>query len=113
MKYRSWWSPDEVTLTHIPTGLKAVVESAMRSGPRGTWEATQWARKIIAGKLAKRVEDPAWKDCAKSIERVRSYHLHTYFEIPQFVQNQRTGNRFPIDGVLEGKIDELLKDNAT
>ena len=103
-----------IKLIHIPTGLTWVA-TEWRCGIKQVVECTRRCRSMIAAKLAKRAEDPRWIDVAKSTERVRSYHLHTYLEVPPYTKDERTGHRHPLDYSIfqDGKIDHLLKDSAS
>lgn len=106
------WYGSIVKLTHLPTGLVAVIRD-WRNMTSAAIQKT--AKSLLAAKVAKLAEDPEWREGSGLIEHgvgsplVRTWTLFPY----RSVKDMRTGKSVEFKvGMLDGEIDGLIKANA-
>lgn len=89
-------------ITHIPTGIATTCEAGRSQSQN---------RATAFGKLAKKLV-PLMKT-AELLERYRSTErIRTYHERRGLATDHRTGKDYPLNQILEGELDELLRDLA-
>lgn len=89
-------------ITHVPTGVATTCEAGRsQSQNRAT------AFKKLAFKLMPLMRNEQQKERYSSTERVRTYH-----ERRGLVTDHRTKKDYPYNQVLDGNLDEILRDLA-
>lgn len=68
-----------------------------RYSSRSFRQCREWVEAMLRAKLARRREDPAWREgCYSGRARIRSYHLSPRVGMLQHVRDCRSGRTIPI-----------------